>query len=144
MIIYTDMVADIFHRGHVEFLKRVRCRYPSDYLIIGIHSDEVVASYKRPPIFSMEDRVEIISNTIFPDEVISFAPIPISKEFIEKYKIDRVAYAACDGEYTEYQKEVVFKYPIEIGIMRAFPYYDGISTTIIIERILEQNFGNDS
>ncbi len=144
MIIYTDMAVDLFHRGHIEFLKQVRGRYPSDHLIIGVHSDAVVTSYKRLPIFSMEDRVEIISNTIFPDQVLPDVPLIITKEFIDKHKIDRVAYAAYDGEYTEYQKEVAFKYPLEIGIMRAFPYYDGISTTVIIDRILKRNSGDDS
>ena len=47
-IIYCDMVADLFHYGHVNFLKR--CKQLGDYLIVGIHSDSDVESYKRKPI----------------------------------------------------------------------------------------------
>ena len=82
MIIYTDMVADLFHRGHVEFLKKVRYLYPIDHLVIGVHSDKDVSTYKRKSIYSMDDRVEILKNTIFPDEVWSSAPLRISEEFI--------------------------------------------------------------
>ena len=38
MRVYAEMVADLFHRGHVEFLKRARAL--GDYLIVGVMSDE--------------------------------------------------------------------------------------------------------
>jgi cytidyltransferase-like protein len=38
--VYVDMVADLFHYGHVNFLKQAR--QFGDYLLVGIHSDKVV------------------------------------------------------------------------------------------------------
>jgi len=42
------MVADLFHFGHVNFLRQAREH--GDYLLVGIHGDEVVENYKRMPI----------------------------------------------------------------------------------------------
>ena len=56
------MVADLFHYGHVEFLKRVSDL--GDYVLIGIHSDNVVESYKRRPIMTMEERILLMQNIL--------------------------------------------------------------------------------
>ena len=48
------MVADLFHYGHVEFLKQASAF--GDHLLVGIHSDEAVQANKRIPILSMEER----------------------------------------------------------------------------------------
>ena len=49
------MVADLFHYGHVEFLRQAK--QLGDHLIVGICSDNDVKSYKRKPILSMEERM---------------------------------------------------------------------------------------
>ena len=53
--VYVDMAADLFHYGHVAFLRRAR--ELGDFLIVGVHSDETLASYKRWPILSMLERI---------------------------------------------------------------------------------------
>ena len=35
--VYADMVGDLFHYGHVEFLEKARAL--GDYLIVGVHGD---------------------------------------------------------------------------------------------------------
>ncbi len=57
--VYADMVADLFHYGHVEFLKKARAL--GDYLLVGIHGDDVLVSYKRRPILTMEERVASVA-----------------------------------------------------------------------------------
>jgi len=52
--VYVDMVADLFHYGHVEFLKKARSL--GDYLLVGIHADDAVASHKRSTILTMDER----------------------------------------------------------------------------------------
>ena len=66
--IYVDMVADLFHYGHVEFLKKARSL--GDYLLVGIHADDAVASYKRTPILTMDERMACINGCRFVDEVV--------------------------------------------------------------------------
>ena len=38
--VYVDMVADLFHPGHVEFLRKARSF--GNTLVVGIHSDDAV------------------------------------------------------------------------------------------------------
>ena len=45
--VYADIVGDLFHAGHIEFLKKARGF--GDYLIVGVIADENVEEYKRTP-----------------------------------------------------------------------------------------------
>lgn len=58
--IYIDMVGDLFHYGHVNALKQ--CKDEGDYLIVGVHSDKTVESYKRTPILNMDERIGVIES----------------------------------------------------------------------------------
>ena len=79
------MVADLFHIGHINILKQARSY--GDYLIVGIHNDEDVKSYKRTPIISGSDRSEIVRNCKLVDEVIDNAPLTISAKYIKDNNI---------------------------------------------------------
>jgi len=130
--VYVDMVADLFHVGHLNLIKKAKeC---GDYLIVGIHSDLDVESYKRKPIISEEDRYEIISSCKFIDRVIRAAPLKITRKFIDENDIDIVIHG--DDENPVYKEQ--YKIPVELGIMRYLPYTKGVSTTEIIKRIKEK------
>lgn len=130
--VYSDMVADMFHYGHVEFLKQARSM--GDYLIVGIHSDEVVEAHKRTPIFTMDERVRSVAGCRWVDQVIPNAPWIIDSEWISKYNIDLVVHG---DDYSQEQIETVLKVPLGLGIYRTVPYTSGISTTEIIRRCKE-------
>ena len=49
--VYVDMVADLFHYGHVEVLRQARAL--GDYLLVGVHADDSVLAHKRKPILTM-------------------------------------------------------------------------------------------
>ena len=74
--VYLDMVGDLFHVGHLNIIKKSKAM--GDYLIVGVHSDESVASYKRLPIIKHRDRVDIIESCRYVDEVIAPAPRHVS------------------------------------------------------------------
>lgn len=126
--IFVDMVGDLFHRGHLEFLKKAKNYKDDVYLIVGIHSDETVISYKKKPIFCMDDRVEIIKACKYVDEVIPNVNLDITGIFLDEHRIDIVIHG-------EGMNEIWYKAPIARGIMRTVPYYQPISTTKIIEKI---------
>ncbi len=136
-IVYVDMVGDLFHYGHVNALKQ--CKEMGDYLIVGVHSDEVVNSYKRIPIMNMVQRINVIKSCKYVDEVIENAPIMITKEYIEKYKINIVC--ITDTRPVE-QTEQFYKIPMELGIVRKFKHTQEISTTHIIENIKNRILNN--
>lgn len=130
-----DGVFDLFHRGHLEAIKKVRKEAGIDgTVIIGIVSDQDANSYKRWPIISETDRVEIISNIKDVDEVIFPCPMSVTKEFIEKHQIDLVVHGFADMNDFNKQKEF-FKEIIDLGKFKVQEYYKGSSTTEIINKI---------
>ncbi|MBL4897158.1 MAG: adenylyltransferase/cytidyltransferase family protein [Erythrobacter sp.] len=61
------MAADLFHYGHVEFLKNARAF--GDHLLVGVNSDETVGANKRHPILNMEERIACVGGCRYVDEV---------------------------------------------------------------------------
>lgn len=69
-IVYTSGTYDLFHYGHLNVIKRSRAL--GDYLIVGVSTDELVASYKKhPPIIPFEQRAEIIRHLSCVDQVVT-------------------------------------------------------------------------
>lgn len=132
--VYVDMVGDLFHPGHIDFLRKAKAE--GDYLIVGVHPDELVESYKRRPILTLEERVRAISACRYVDEVIAGSPLPVTKEWIEKYKIDLVIHG---DDFSLEQAKDHYGDPIELGIFKMVPYTSGISTSNIIQRILDRD-----
>ena len=128
--VYADMVADLFHHGHVLFLQRARAL--GDRLVVGIHADDVVMSYKRRPILTMDERVRAVRGCRYVDEVIPDAPLVVDRAWIELHRIDLVVHA---DDLDEDELDRLYRAPREMGIFRTVPYTHGISTTEIIERI---------
>ena len=123
------MVADLFHYGHVEFLKQAHAL--GDHLLVGISSDETVQANKRSPILTMEERVASVAGCRYVDEVVPNAPWVIDTAWIEKHGIDLVVHG---DDYSQEQIEHIYNVPISMGIFRTVPYTPAISTTEIIRR----------
>ena len=130
--VYTDMAADMFHIGHLNLIKRAK--EFGDYLIVGVHSDEDISSYKRSPVIAEEDRYEIIRSFRYVDEVIEAAPLVMSKEFIEENNIDLIIRGDDVSPELLRQQAV----PISMGIMRYLPRTENVSTTDLIKTIKDR------
>ncbi len=127
--VYADMVADLFHYGHVEFLRQVSTL--GDYVLVGINADDVAEVYKRRPVQTMEQRIASVGACQYVDEVIPNAPWVFDPAWIAKYDIDLVVHG---DDYSDEQRRHFYKVPIEMGILRTVAYTKGISTTEIIRR----------
>jgi phosphoenolpyruvate phosphomutase len=73
-LVYIAMAADIFHTGHINVIAE-GAKYGD--VIIGVLSDEAIASYKRLPLFDYETRVQILKNiknvhSVVPQEEVSY------------------------------------------------------------------------
>ena len=128
--IYASMIGDLFHYGHVEFLKLAKTL--GTFLIVGIIPDDIAASYKRAPILQQEERIKVVAGCKYVDEIICDAPLIITKDFIIKHQIDFVVHG---DDFKQEHLMTFFADPIAMNIMRITPYTQGISTTAIIERI---------
>ena len=131
--IYADPVADLFHYGHMEFLRKARSL--GDYLLVGIYADDVLKEYKRKPILTMEERAASVAACRYVDEVLLHAPLRIDAEWIAKYDIHLVVHG---DDFSQEQMKYYYGVPIEMGIFRTVPYTPGISTSETIRRIKER------
>ena len=125
--VYADMVADLFHHGHVEFLRQASAL--GDHVMVGVNADDEAASHKRRPIQVMEDRIAAVAACKYVDEVIPDAPWVFDASWIEKYQIDLVVHG---DDYSKEQQRHLYRIPIDKGIFRTVAYTKGISTTKIL------------
>ena len=125
--VYTDMVADLFHYGHIEFLRRASAL--GDYVLVGINADDVAEIHKRRPMQAMKERIASVTACQYVDQVIPDAPWVFDSTWIEKYDIALVVHG---DDYSDEKQQQMYKVPIEKGIFRTVPYTKGISTTQII------------
>lgn len=132
--IYVIGVFDLFHRGHVELLKR--SKNLGEKLIVAINGDEMVASYKRAPFFSEEDRLEIIKCCKYVDEAFIIKEYDNKKPLIT-YNIDAIVHGD-DWEAKSYMKQIrvtedfLEEHNIELVLL---PYTKGVSTSELIDSI---------
>jgi cytidyltransferase-like protein len=131
--VYIDGIFDLFHRGHVECLKKAKefLNGPVE-LIVGIVSDVDAETYKRKPIYNEEDRYVIIRSISYVDEVILGSPLYLTKDFVKRHRIDCIVHGFSDCRDFEKQKE--FFKDVE-DIFYQIPYYKHLSTTEILKKI---------
>ena len=58
-IVYVGMCADLIHQGHINIIKEARKK---GKVVVGLLTDEAIASYKRIPLLKYEQRKEIVEN----------------------------------------------------------------------------------
>ncbi len=136
--VYVDIVGDMFHVGHVEFFKKAKSF--GDYLIVGVLADDVVEEYKRRPVISLEDRAKVIEACKYVDEVIVAPPLRLTEEMIDELKIDYVVHG---DDFNKDLLEDQYGASLKRGIFRTVPYTKGISTTNIIQRIIQRHLDGD-
>ena len=103
-------------------------------MLVGIHANDVLVTYKRRPILTMEERVGSVAACRYVDEVLPNAPSVTDREWIEKHNIHLVVHGS---DYSPEELNETHAVPIEMGIFRTVPYTNGISTSEIIRRIRE-------
>lgn len=131
--VYVDIVGDLFHAGHVEFLKKAKTF--GNYLIVGVLADDVVEGYKRTPILSLEDRVKVIEACRYVDEVVVAPPLRLTEEMVNDLGINFVVHG---DDFNKDLLEDQYGVALKLGIFRTVPYTPGISTTTIIKRIADR------
>lgn len=136
--IYVDMVGDLFHINHINLFKKA-LNYGNN-LIVGVHSDKDVESYKCKPILTMEERIAIIESCKYVNKVIPNAPLIITNDYLENNNIDLVIHAHNIDEEDKY--DFMYKEIIKLGKFKRINYHEGLSTTIIKNRIIKEYLAN--
>lgn len=87
-IVYMSFSADIIHSGHISIIKKAA---RLGKLIIGVLTDEVVASYKRFPLLPFEERKSMFENISGVYRVVEQDTLSYRAN-IEKYRPDYVVH----------------------------------------------------
>ena len=133
--VYVGMSADLIHPGHINILNEAS-KYGS--VIVGLLTDEAIASYKRLPLLTYEQRKQIIENIKGVDEVIPQTTL----DYVENLKKIKPSYVVHGDDWkTGVQSKVrdrVIKCLEEWGGELIEPEYTkNISSTLLHKNIKE-------
>lgn len=135
-LVYVAMSADFVHHGHVNIITTAR-KYGE--VVIGLLTGEAIASYKRVPILSYQQRKKILANIvgvkkILPQKTLDYVPN------LRKIKPDYVVHGDDwkTGAQAETRKRVVEVLKEWGGKLIEPRYTKNISSTDIINQILKQ------
>ena len=133
MTAYTYGVYDLFHVGHVNLFKRIKEN--CDKLIVGVHSDEQVTTYKNAPISLYSDRLEMIHCCKYVDEVYENADLITKENLLNKLRAD---YVFAGREKEEYIKKY---YQVSKNKLILLDRTSHVCTSDIIKNIIK-NYQN--
>ena len=123
--VYIAISADILHHGHINLIKKA-----SEYgnLIVGVLSDEAVATYKRFPVLDYEQRTFIISNIEGVKDVVPQNTLDYT-ENLKKYKPDFVLHGDDwkEGVQSQIRQNVIDTLSEWGGELIEIPYTEDVS-----------------
>lgn len=126
MRVITFGTFDVFHIGHLRILERARLF--GSYLIVGISTDQLNFDKKqRYPVYTQDERQEIISSLRCVDEVFFEESLELKKSYLQKFKADVLVMGDdWSGKFDEFR---------DICRVEYLPRTPSISTTAVIEKI---------
>ena len=132
---YLPGVFDLLHHGHINIIDKTI--QACDVTVIGIHTDEFVAEYKRRPVQTQDERAEAVRN-YFGSKVYALEIVGSNHlEVIQKHNVTHI-FHGTDWELSSYKKQIRY---YEDGldklniIIELIPYTQGISSTMIVSNL---------
>ena len=126
-VVYTAGTFDMLHINHLKMIEYAKAL--GDILIVGVNTDELVASYKSEPIIPFEERIALMKAIKGPDIVIPQHSLDHTDK-VEKLNFD--IFVVGDDWTGKYD------YLKDMGITVVyFPYGQGISSSNLKQRIYE-------
>ena len=134
--VYTGGTFDLFHRGHVNFLRQ--CREIGNYVVVSLNTDDFIERYKgKTPIMNYDERKEVLLSCRYVDEVIPNIDGEDSKPAILTIQ-PKFVIIGSDWAKKDYYKQMNFtqKWLDDNNIILVYlPYTENISTTLIKEKL---------
>lgn len=136
-VVYTGGTFDLFHRGHVNFLRQCK---KIGKVVVSLNTDDFVAQYKgKPPVMTFDERRDVLLTCKYVDDVVANIGGKDSKPAILSVKPDFIA-IADDWAKKDYYAQMSFtqEWLDQNNITLLYiPYTRGVSTTEIKERMRE-------
>ncbi len=130
--VYTRMVADLFHEGHVNFLREARAL--GTHLTVCVVSDERVVENKgKLPVMKQAERAAVVAACKYVDAVTTETPPSVTLEFMQRHGFNIYTFA-CGSEQERRDKyQLCESLPPEM--IQELTYTPGISTSDLVMRI---------
>lgn len=131
---FTAGAFDMFHIGHLNLIKNAKAR--CDYLIVGVNTDALIASYKnKNVIVPLEERMQIVSALKYVDEVEVVDTLD-KVELWKRKKFD-VVFIGDDWKGTKRWNETEAELHKNCGVNVIYlPYTKGTTSTILREKLI--------
>ena len=134
-LVYIGLACDLIHPGHINIINEGQ---KLGKVMIGLLTDEAIASYKRVPFMTFEQRRIIVQSLagisrVVPQETLDYAPN------LEEFKPDFVVHGDDwrAGVQKETRKKVIDTLAKWGGKLIEIPYTEGISSTKLHAAIKE-------
>ena len=139
LIVYTGGTFDLFHAGHVAFLKRCKdLAGLHGFVVVSLNTDEFIADYKgKSPVMTYQEREQVLLGCKYVDKVVPNSGGADSRIAIDQVQPNLVVIGS-DWARRNYYDQMNFtqSWLDERGIILAYvPYTDGISSTAIKKRL---------
>ena len=140
-IVYVAMCADVFHDGHVNILS-----YAAELgdVIVGLLTDEAVASYKRLPLFSYSQRETVVGSSahvfrVIPQETLDFS---------DNLRLLKPEFVVHGDDWREGVQKSVRNDVIDVlkewdGKLIEVPYTYGVSSTLAQAKLKQNGVSPD-
>ena len=134
-MVYVCMAADLIHTGHLNIIKEAA---KLGNVTIGLLTDKAVASYKRLPYLTYEQRKAVVENLkdvhqVVLQEVLDYRPN------LRKYKPEYVVHGDDwkEGVLSKTRTQVIEVLKEWNGELVEIPYTKGISSTMLNKGVKE-------
>ena len=134
LIVYVPMACDIIHPGHINIIKTAQ-KYGK--VIVGLFTDEAIASYKRVPFMTYEQRKTVVENIKGVSEVIP----QVSRDYVPNLRKLQADFMVHGKDWREGPLASVRQQAIDVmaewgGQVIEPDYTQGVSSTMIQESIV--------
>ena len=129
--VYVGMSADLIHPGHLNILKNAR---ELGSVTVGLLTDQAIASYKRLPYMTFEQRKQVIENIKGVDRVVAQETLDYVPN-LRKYKPDIVVHGDDwkEGVQRKTRQQVIDALSEWGGKLHEVGYTPAISSTKLNE-----------
>ena len=135
-IVYVPMAVDILHPGHINIIK-IAAQYGR--VVVGLFTDEAIASYKRVPYMDYKQRKVVIENVKGVSEVIP----QLTRDYEDNLRKLKPKYMVHGTDWREGPLADVRQKAIDIlsewgGEIVEPEYTQGVSSSMIQQKIRER------
>lgn len=136
-VAYIGGTFDMLHYGHVRLFRAAHEIY--DKVVVSLNTDEFATRYKRVPVMSLAERIEMVESVRYVDQVVVNVGNENSTPAILSAGATHIVHGSdWTGESLQKQLGLTDQWLKDHGIeMVILPYTGGVSSTEIIERIYD-------